>query len=591
MKEMSRTQGGTIEDYGIVIYKVYAGSRSYGTNITEEMAKAIAKEKGGKWEDYVSDVDIRGIFIPYPKYMFGAQKIDEFKDPNDEDTVYFSLEKFLRLALEGNPNVVEQLFVRDEDVLYMHLIGEELRKNRQWFISKNAYGRFGSYAWSQLKRMTVQNEEFKRNEKRQKIIDMTGENTGEKYDAKNAMHLVRLFQMGIQILREGTLSTFRPNVSELMKIRNGDYPLAEIYDYAERLNLELEEAMKHSTIPNVPDFEAVNKWAMNAVDRLFEKTPDVGIFQGTTLQILPVEYEMIDKTTMFLVSNPLVRRLSNSEALGMSIPYKDWFTGLRKFDEFKFDKTTIEFVHKFVSQVRSCNPRHMDTIFAPNERFLHKHPMTDEFLTIMRKLPTTKRAYHTAKGYVTGNLKRMEHWEQLKAKHEEFKQDVQEAKKLKKSDWEERLEALEGRRNELGNKFRDEKDKLIRQYQRWQELSQKKGNLPLYPDIPSKTPNENASAMGKFSYDTILASELYHVSMLFIELLKTGTIDNSRAYEEEMYAIKHGKFRTFHEFKEVIETLLNDLDLASQHAQLGTHNYEEVQEWLIDFIQRYQQTL
>lgn len=588
---MAREKSGTIEDYGIVIYKTYAGSRSYGTNITEDAAKAIAKEKGGSWEDYVSDVDIRGIFIPYPKYMFGPQKVDEFKDPHDEDTVYFSLDKFLRLALEGNPNVVEQLFVREEDVLYMHPIGKELRENRQWFISKNAYGRFGSYAWSQLKRMTVQNDDFKRNEKRQKIIDMTATENGARYDAKNAMHLVRLFQMGIEILSTGMLSTYRLNFVDLLEIRNGKYTLEEMKEYAEKLNFELEEAMKNSTIPNVPDFEVVNKWAMSAVDRLFEKAPDVGVFKGTTLQILPVEYEMIDKTTLFLVSNPLVRRLSNAESVGMTIPYKDWFTGLRSFEEFKFENTTIEFVHKFVGQVRACNPRHMDTIFAPPQAFLHKHPMTDEFLTMMRTLPTTKRAYHTAKGYVTGNLKRMQHWEQLKGKHEQFKQDVQEAKKLKKSDWEERLEGLELKREELGSKFRDEKDKLIRQYQRWQELSQKKGNLPLYPDIPSKTPNENASAMGKFSYDTILASELYHVAKMFTELLKTGSIENSRAYEEDMYAIKHGKYRTFNEFEELVAMLLTELDEAAQESQLGTHDFEKIQTWLIDFIQRYQLTL
>ena len=103
----------------------------------------------------MSDVDIRGIFIPHRKFLLGNQHVDEFKDPNDEDTVYFSLEKFIRLALECNPNVVEQLFVRDEDILYMNDIGRELRNLRHHFISKNAFARFGSYAHAQLKRMDV----------------------------------------------------------------------------------------------------------------------------------------------------------------------------------------------------------------------------------------------------------------------------------------------------------------------------------------------------------------------------------------------------------------------------------------------------
>ena len=588
---MSRKKGQRIEDFGTVIYKVYGGSRSYGTNITEEMAKQLAKEKGGTWKDYVSDVDIRGIFIPHARHLYGTERVEEFQDPNDEDTVYFSLEKFLRLALEGNPNVVEQLFVRDEDVLYMHPIGNELRQNRGWFISKNAYGRFGSYAWSQLKRMTVQNEEFKRNEKRQKIIDMTANSEGARYDAKNAMHLVRLFQMGIQILLEGTLSTYRPNVAELLEIRSGKYTLEEMKVYAEQLNLQLEESMKISMIPNVPDFETVNTWMLSAVARMLNENMDVGVFKGTSLQILPVEYEMIDKTTMFLVSNPLTRKMTKSEATGASIPYKDWFTGLRKFEEFKFEKTTIETFYKFLKQVRSCNPRHMDAIFAPPEVFLHKHPMTDEFLAKMQQLPTIKIAYHTANGYVTGNLKRMQHWENLKRQHEQYKQDVLEAKKQSKSDWTEQLDALELNRSALGEKFRNEKDQLIRRYQRWLELSQKKGNLPLYPDIPLKTPNENASAMGKFSYDTILASELYHVAMLFIELLETGTVQNSRAYEDEMYAIKHGKYRNFESFEETIKKLLERLKEASQASPLRTQQEEGLEEWAMDFIKRYQNTL
>lgn len=579
-----------VEDFGIVIYKTYAGSRSYGTNITTEMAEKMAKENGGVPDDYISDTDIRGIFVPYPKYMFGTEKIEQFNDPNDEDTVYFSLNKFLRLALEGNPNVVEQLFVRDEDVIFMHPLGKELRENRQWFISKNAYGRFGSYAWSQLKKMTVQNEEFKRNEKRQKIINLTTKNGGAKYDAKNAMHLVRLFEMGIQILSEGTLETFRRNAKELLEVRDGKYTLEEIKTLAEKLNLILENAMKTSTVPNVPDFEKVNKWTIKAFDSLYNQGDENGVFEQKSI-VIPVNFEMIDKATLFLVSNPLVRKMNNAEAQGVVIPYKDWFVGLRDFDDFKYEKASIEHIHKFIHQVINCNPRHIDTIFAPEEKFLYKRPISQELIEKLKTLPTLKKAYNKARNYTKGNLSKMEHWEKLKDNHENLRRQTLEAKKLSKEHWEEKLSRLENEKLELGEKFKFEKDKLIKEYQRWKELKQKKGTFPYYPDIPLNTPNENASVMGKFGYDTILASDIYHTLSILIELIKDGDIKNSRSYEDEMYSIKHGKYKDFNEFKNAMGLKLQELEEVKKYSELRTKIPEDMSEWTINFIQKYIDTL
>jgi len=585
MTYMSKNVQMTVEDYGVVIFKCYAGSRAYGTNITEERAKELAKERGGKWQDYVSDVDIRGIFIPYPKYLYGIQKVDEFRDPSEEDTVYFSLDKFVQLALEGNPNVVEQLFVRSEDIIYMNEIGKELYDMRHEYISKNSYSKFGAYAWSQLKRMTVFQNEFRRNEKRMKLIEQ-GE---EHYDRKNAMHLVRLFRMGIEILTQGTVYTYRPDYTELLEIRDGKYTLAEIKEMAEQLNKELEEAMMHSTIANVPDFEKINTWVMSAVDRTHGANPLVGTFKGSLLQNLPLEYEMVDKTTLYLVANPLVRKHSTSEAQGICLPHKDWFTGLRSFKEFKFNKTTIEHIQKFARQVYDCNPRHIDTIFAGKETVLTKDPFVDELIVKLRTLPTTKQLYRTAKGYVIGNLKGMEHWEKQKRDWNQLKEDIALAKTQTKEEWEQKMDELENNRKTLGKAFREEKDKLIKAYQKWTELINKKGNLPEFPAYTG--PNEESSIVGKYGYNTILSYSLVHTLQLFIELMKTGTIVNSRAYESELYAIKHGKYKTFQEYKAYVESLLAELEQVKEHSVLPNAKFEEFETWLIDYIQRYHQTM
>lgn len=582
----------TIEDYGTVIYKCYAGSRSYGTNITEEDAKKIAELKGGDWKEYASDVDIRGIFIPHPKYLYGTNAIDEFRCPIDEDTVYFSLQKFITLAIECNPNVVEQLFVRDEDILFMNEYGKELRDMRHLFLSKNAYARFASYAHSQLKRMTPQDEGSSRNEKRQRIIEMAEDKGGIKYDSKNAMHLVRLYRMGIEILRYGQCHTFRPDAKELLGIRNGDLTLEEVHQLADSYEKEIEEVLHISTIPDVPDFETINRWVMRVVDLVHGNDPSKGVYTSKKLNLLPVEFEMVDDTTLFLVSNPLIRKKSYSEAQGFFIPYKDWFTGLRTCSEFKFDKSTIEHIHKFSKQLYACNPRHIDIVFAESSSVLIEKPIVSELMKKLRTLPSKKTAFHTTHGFSNGNLRKMQHWEQLKEKHEKFKFEILEAKKLSEEHWQQTMETLEKERYQHGaDDFRAMKNKLVQDYQKWQELSKKKSNQPFYPSVPDGTPTESASMMTKYGYDTILASEIIRTLKNGIELLSSGTIVNSRVHETECYSIKHGKYKTFNDFKDYTETLISDLIEANKNATLKTTDYDKFTVWLINYIQKYHETL
>lgn len=580
----------TIEDYGTVIYKCYSGSTSYGTAITEEMAKERAEKEGGDWKDYVSDVDIRGIFIPHPQYLYGMNKVDEFNDPSEEDTVYFSLEKFIRLALECNPNVVEQLFVKDEHVLFMSDIGRELRENRKWFLTKNAYGRFGSYAWSQLQRMETHDGDFQRNDKRMKIID-SGEGEDYYYDKKNAMHLERLFLKGIEILNTGNLHTFRPEWEHLLGIRDGKFTLTEMKERAQRLNTELQEAMENSTIPNVPDFDHVNEWVIGVVEKAHGTETVTGTLQEKTLSILPVEYEMVDQNTLFLVSNPLVRKQSKSDAHGLVVPYRDWFTGLRQFSEFKFDNTAIEHIHKFAQKVYKANPRHLDTIFAPQSQFLHTHPMAEELLTKLKGLPQAKAVYHVAKGYATGNLKKMEHWEKQKEEHERFKKEVKIARATPVEYWGAELYRIESLKEDMDREsYQKEKDEHSKRKNRWEELRVKKKNLPPLPPI-EKVANLNASYIGKFGYDTILAYEMVHALRMAIEILRTGTIADSRAYESELYGIKHGAYATFQEFKEHLTALLEELQDANDNKVLTNPSYNDFEVWVMDFIQRYLKTI
>lgn len=81
---------------------------------------------------------------------------------------------------------------------------------------------------------------------------------------KHAMHLVRLFMMGIDILERGEIRTHRPetDLRLLLSIRNGDYMRENIlipafYEIVADYEKRFQEAEKNSILPDHPDMEEV----------------------------------------------------------------------------------------------------------------------------------------------------------------------------------------------------------------------------------------------------------------------------------------------------------------------------------------------
>ena len=81
---------------------------------------------------------------------------------------------------------------------------------------------------------------------------------------KHAMHLVRLFMMGIDILAEGEIRTHRPesDLRLLRSIRNGEYMEGSVltpafYEIVADYERRFHEAEIHSLLPDQPDVEAV----------------------------------------------------------------------------------------------------------------------------------------------------------------------------------------------------------------------------------------------------------------------------------------------------------------------------------------------
>src|SRR5947208_2546405 len=115
-----------------LILQVRCGSRAYGV------------------EEPDSDHDSRGICIPPKEALLGLQTFEQPESPGSDHVIYV-LPNVVKLALEGNPNLIETLYT--EDVLLIHPLGERLRERRDDFLSRRVADRFGSYALHQLQKI------------------------------------------------------------------------------------------------------------------------------------------------------------------------------------------------------------------------------------------------------------------------------------------------------------------------------------------------------------------------------------------------------------------------------------------------------
>ena len=212
-----------------VIYRCQVGSKAFG----------LSSES--------SDDDIRGIFLPPAEQHWSLYEVPQQLEFNDGqlDEVYWELEKFLRLALKANPNILETLWT--PMVLEASPIAQRLREMRAVFLSKHIYKTYSGYAISQFRRM---------------------KNSFEKkgsFKTKHAMHLVRLLHSGIGALQTGEImvdvSEFR---SELLAIRNAQYSFEEVEQMATELNKRFADAFEETRLPEQPDFDAVDRFLIEA---------------------------------------------------------------------------------------------------------------------------------------------------------------------------------------------------------------------------------------------------------------------------------------------------------------------------------------
>jgi uncharacterized protein len=114
-----------------------------------------------------SDQDYKGVCVGLKKHYLGFEKFEQkdggWSDESGEfafldgvkDIVIYELRKYMQLAIENNPNILELLWQDPEDYRVITPVGQKLINNRQAFLCTKAKHSFSGYAFSQLKRIEM----------------------------------------------------------------------------------------------------------------------------------------------------------------------------------------------------------------------------------------------------------------------------------------------------------------------------------------------------------------------------------------------------------------------------------------------------
>lgn len=119
-----------------IIVKHLAGSKAYGTSTPQ------------------SDTDYRGIFCAEKEYIISPfLGVKEFSDKSEEDTKYYELNNYMSLYLDGNPNILETLWVDEEDIVFKTEVYDILRSYAGELLSDNIAFTYTGFAHNQATRM------------------------------------------------------------------------------------------------------------------------------------------------------------------------------------------------------------------------------------------------------------------------------------------------------------------------------------------------------------------------------------------------------------------------------------------------------
>ena len=305
------------------ILELKVGSHLYGTSTPE------------------SDIDFCGVFVAPKEFYLGLKTVQEVdlsiiskkeNGRNDKDAIdrkFYELRKYIKLATENNPNIIEQLFVASDQIVFCNDIGQSLLDNKHLFPYQGCYNKFIGYSISQKKKMIVKRDNMldiikaielfsnyddhnknyvvqykkdildadfqlvrdtgqhiqigdislQKNETIKKALmkltDRRNKFSGRYddfisksgYDTKFASHLIRLLYEGIELLKTGEIILPLQKADLILDIKKGKYKINEIMEMSEDLENDINLALKNSPLPIKPQVDKIEKFLIELIER------------------------------------------------------------------------------------------------------------------------------------------------------------------------------------------------------------------------------------------------------------------------------------------------------------------------------------
>lgn len=158
------------------------------------------------------------ILMPYGGELYGLYQREGFQSFNAD----YTLKPFKEEQAENNPFVDET---------------GQFRKSPQYIVKYNKE----QYNADKDTHKNYWNWKQNRNVARGSLEEQFG------YDTKHAMHLVRLLNMGEEILSTGEVHVLRPDAQLLLDIRAGKWTYEEVVEFAEQKDTLIREVLYKST--------------------------------------------------------------------------------------------------------------------------------------------------------------------------------------------------------------------------------------------------------------------------------------------------------------------------------------------------------
>jgi hypothetical protein len=221
------------------ILRVEVGSTLYGINIGS------------------GDLDLMSIAIEpraaitglkqWDHWSWRTANKDERSEPDDIDWTVYGLQKYLRLAIKGNPSTLALLYAPENFREILHPSAGELLMHREAIVSQDCIPRFLGYL----------------NGQRQRALKGKGTSHGNRDGRREkwTSHMVRLGYQCLDMVNLGEMRLPMPEeqAETCKSIKCSEISINEALKLSEELENRI-KAVKDPALPEKPDIEFIENW-------------------------------------------------------------------------------------------------------------------------------------------------------------------------------------------------------------------------------------------------------------------------------------------------------------------------------------------